>query len=385
MRILYALNLPVEELRKIGRGEEPLEYNMQFFLFPMFAHYYKQGHEIVLVTASRDIIKQEIYEQPRLKIIIVKLWKHGRLSAFDHFRTDISRIQLAISKEICDVYHAHWCYEYAIACLRVCPQKTWITLHDWPDIVCPAIGNYYWKKRISLGNQALKQGTRFLAVSPYMKDLLESTYPEKKAEVVPNFLSQNEIGKFQSISKKSGNGIAFLCVNNGFSDRKNTKVAMEAFEKLYLENPAIHLDMYGDEYEAGGVAAQWAANHLTDISGITFHGAVQREEIYQAFRTADILIHTSIEESFGLIYLEAMASETAIVAGVDAGATAWVLGPDLSVGLTDVKNAEQVYLKLKLLSEDEKLRAHLQEKGKENLMERFTETVVRAQMEQLYQ
>ncbi len=385
MRILYALDLPIDELRNIGNGRDFLKNNHHHFLFPLFSFYYERGDELVIVSSNRHIRETEVYEQPRLKVIIVKLWSHGRLSAFDHFRTDIDHIRKAIQYENCDVYHAHWCYEYAMACLLAYPEKTLITLHDWPDIVCPAIGNYYWRKKNRLGNQVLERGQNFTAVSPYIGTMLERKHPGKQIRIVPNFMEETEWKQLRSLRKEECGLIRFLGVNNGFNDIKNTKVAITAFAKLYEERKDICLDLYGDDYEECGSAYRWAKEQHLDVTGIHFHGRAPRDVIYQAFVNADILIHTSIEESFGLIYLEAMASRTVIVAGEQSGATSWVLGPDLARGLTDIRDIQSVFERIKALAEDSETRVQLQECGLRNMQTRFILPAVKDRLDNLYQ
>ena len=346
MKILYAAPLPLGELRQIGCGKRELKGNHEHFLFSLFSYVRKKGNEIILVTSSRDIRKEEVYHQEILTIRIVPLWKHGRLSALDTFRTDVKRIAEMIRKEDADLYHAQWSYEEAMACLITHPEKTLITMHDWPDAVCPAIGNYYWRKRNILGNEVIKRGKYFIAVSPYIRKKLLSMNKNAEVEVIPNYFCEDELEMFKDTSEEHED-IRVLCVNNGFSGIKNTEVAMKAFAEARKELPDIRLDMYGDDYEKGGAAEKWANNNLDSTDGITFHGKASRSEMAKAFSEANILLHTSKEESFGLVYLEAMASGTAIVAGQTTGATPWVLGEGLSSHLTDISDKESVKNKLK--------------------------------------
>lgn len=381
LKILYAAPLPLEELRKIGTGEKELKGNHEHFLFPLFSNMREKGNDIILVTSSREIREEEVYRQKRLTIHIVPLWSHGRLSALDTFRTDVGRIREVINKIPADIYHAQWSYEEAMACLDSHPEKTVITMHDWPDAVCPAIGNYYWKKRNILGNNVIARGRKFIAVSPYIEEKLRRENKNADIEVIPNWFCEDELAAFEAVSS-AHKEIRILCVNNGFSGIKNTTVAMRAFQEVKKEMPACRMDMYGDDYEAGGRAEQWAKKNLGDTSGLTFHGRADRYTLAEAFREADILLHTSKEESFGLIYLEAMASGTAIIAGETTGATPWVLGDELKEGLTDITDVVEVKKKLKdfILSD----RAQLTEAGMKRLKEYFLDSGIYSRIEKYY-
>jgi L-malate glycosyltransferase len=58
-------------------------------------------------------------------------------------------------------------------------------------------------------------------------------------------------------------------------------------------------------------------------------------------RAASVLAHPSLEESFGMIVLEAMATGTPVVAGRASGAVPWLLANDAGV-LVDVRNSAAI-------------------------------------------
>ena len=59
--------------------------------------------------------------------------------------------------------------------------------------------------------------------------------------------------------------------------------------------------------------------NLTD--NVNFIGHVEHIQLMKIFNKFDILLHTSLEETFGTIYLEAMINGLPIVAGKYSGAT----------------------------------------------------------------
>lgn len=376
MRLLYAFPAPPGELRRIGTGECDLKKNREFFLFSMVSLFSEKGNDIVLVGEDRHIKETEEYTLPGLKVYIVSLWKHGRISAFDAFRTDVRRIYDIIKREECDIYHAHWCYEYAAACLKAHPEKTIVTMHDWPDYVCRMLGNYYWEQKRRLANKVVKEGIRFTAVSPYIKKLVEEVNHTAEISVIPNFFCEDELKKFESNKLQKGEAFTVICVNNGFHDRKNTKNAMAAFGLFHKKYPHSELGMYGEGYEPEGKANQWAKTHI-DCDGIRFHGRKCREEIAEIFGLADVLLHTSLEESFGLIYLEAMASKTAIIAGKDAGATAWVLEEGKAAELVDIQKVDDVSEALEKLYMSREYRNQLVENGQNRLKFFYADKIFR--------
>ena len=54
------------------------------------------------------------------------------------------------------------------------------------------------------------------------------------------------------------------------------------------------------------------------------------------------MIHSALEESFGMTLLEAMAKKTPVIGGKDSGAVPWVLNYGKSGVLTDVKSPKLI-------------------------------------------
>lgn len=71
-----------------------------------------------------------------------------------------------------------------------------------------------------------------------------------------------------------------------------------------------------------------------------FEGSIDVDRVPVWFGSKDLFLHTSLEESFGIVLCEAMASGVPIVAGQGAGAVAEVTGG--AAVLTDVRSEESV-------------------------------------------
>ena len=370
MKILYACPLSQNDIERI-RDTGTLSGDS--FLLELMAHEHSLGHEISIVTSLRGISRDISFGTNGITVEAVKLWKHGRLSALDGFRSDIKRIEHVIERHESNIYHAHWCYEYAAACLRHDLRHTVVTVHDFPDKVCPMVGNYYWKKRNKLGNEVLDLAGTMTAVSPYLGSLVRSLNDRVDIHVIPNFYDTGKISQDHKGEEKTG--FIIICVNNGFSIRKNMQTGMKAFARLHEEYPDTGLKLYGYGYERGGTAYKYAKDHGINTDGMEFFGEVSHDDIETAMRKADVLLHPSIEESFGMIYLEAMAAGLPIIAGKNAGATPWILQNGGSGMLVDAESAGSVYEGLKRLYTDRDMMNELSANGKRRVMDFSSETV----------
>lgn len=337
MKIGFLLQLSQNDI-EVLLGKKGKKYR-QSFLLSLSEYYINKGHEVIIITTSSQFNNTEFRITPSCKIHIVKINSHGNLRALCDFSAEIRRIAHVLKNESCNVIHANWCYEFAMASLIADSTHTLITLHDWPDIVCPLIGNYFWRKRQKLGNAVLKKAKNLIAVSPYIKELYNHKY-NGKIEVIPNFISHDlcvDTGK----KNFRGDCPVIISINNGFDKRKNVQSLILAFDQIRKTIPNAKLKLVGAEYEKTGKAHRWVLDHISD-EGISFCGSLSREQTLFLLKKSDILIHPSLEESFGMTLIEAMASKTAVIAGDHSGAVPWVLGFGKYGVLTDILNPNDI-------------------------------------------
>ena len=81
-----------------------------------------------------------------------------------------------------------------------------------------------------------------------------------------------------------------------------------------------------------------------NVSRIKFLGKLDHKKTISEIKKSYILLHPSKEESFGNIYIEAMASGTPIVAGKNSGATSEVIKNNGV--LVDINNTDEIALAL---------------------------------------
>ncbi len=110
--------------------------------------------------------------------------------------------------------------------------------------------------------------------------------------------------------------------------RKGHKYLLRAFQKLALESPNIHLILVG----TGPIEVE-LKEKFGDLPTIHFLG--WRDDIPEILKASDMLILPSLKEAFGLVVLEAMASEVLAIATnhggtvdiVDDGITGYLIPP----------------------------------------------------------
>ena len=80
--------------------------------------------------------------------------------------------------------------------------------------------------------------------------------------------------------------------------RKNVDVIIQAFSKL--DDPSLTLKIIGDGKEFTKLKKFASEN-------IIFTGTMPREKVFEEMKKADVFVMPSVQETFGLVYLEAMS------------------------------------------------------------------------------
>ena len=333
MRIAVLMPLNHADIQALLENREP-----SMFLYRLVRVYAEEGHEIIFITSANCIQKTIYIRHEKIRIYIVKVGRHGNLRALFRFSKEIVEMKKILRMERPDVVHAHWCYEFAMAALKYDATKSVVTLHDWPDVVCPAVGNFFWERRRKLGNNVLKRAVHVTGVSKYMASLYLDRFPDRTISIISNFINQDILASENEIIRHSPT-IYTIC--NGFGKIKNAQKAMQAFRLIRESAQNVSLVMYGDGYGEGGRASEWAReNKLGD--GIIFKGNKERNAVLHDLEEGGILLHTSLTESFGMVLIEAMAKKVIVIAGKDSGAVPDVLGYGEYGILVDINNVDEI-------------------------------------------
>jgi glycosyltransferase involved in cell wall biosynthesis len=91
----------------------------------------------------------------------------------------------------------------------------------------------------------------------------------------------------------------------------------------------------GTAFEPGEEAAEFC--HQYAIPNVVFMGSTPHHEVLANIAASTLILHTSLEESFGMVLVEAMAYGVPVVAGQASGAVPWVVADGgLLVDVTSV-------------------------------------------------
>ncbi len=225
-------------------------------------------------------------------------------------------------------------------------------------IILIAHGIEVWNensKRFSKDFQLLDE---IWAVSQYTKDRIVELhqYPQEKIKIFPNTLdpeliklgnTRNETRGFkQDTEKKAIITVARLSSNEAY---KGYDRIIEALVKLENENFHYYLIGKSDAEEKSRIEQLVQLNHLENK--VTLCGFVNDQTLIDYYRSADLFVMPSLQEGFGIVFLEAMYFGLPVIGGNRDGSADALKNGELGTlvnptSIKEISEAIESHLKL---------------------------------------
>lgn len=315
-----------------------------------------RGHQVSAYTLSSNLplnLQQPIMAQgERFKIYYCPMRKHSiRMNGWhlgrivDFYGLERRYLRQAIQIDNPDIVHAHWAYEFALAAIASGKPHV-VTCHDAPQKVLKYMSNLYRLGHFFMALYAMRTAHKLTTVSPYMRNAL-SPLTRKDIEIIPNsippIIAHHALDPTRQLSLAAP---VVVMVANGWGKLKNPQAGLLAFAKLRTTLGGARLRLFGEDFGQNQAAHRWAqAQGIAE--GMEFVGKLRYENLLGEIAKGDVLLHPSLEESFGMVVAEAMALGLPVVGGKTSGAVPWVIG-DGGV-LVDVSNPTEIADALKAI------------------------------------
>ncbi|MDX5421252.1 MAG: glycosyltransferase, partial [Hymenobacteraceae bacterium] len=150
---------------------------------------------------------------------------------------------------------------------------------------------------------------------------------------------------------------------------------LHAFAKVRERFPDLKYHLVGVDMEENGPAHQYARQHHLD-TGVVFLGPQPFEEVVRQLAGAKVLLHPSMEESFGMAVLEAMVSGTAVVGGHRSGFIPHLLNYGKAGTLCNIYSPDEMASAVTKLLKDQAFRETTVRDAKRYVQANFSEEVI---------
>lgn len=160
-------------------------------------------------------------------------------------------------------------------------------------------------------------------------------------------------------------------------ERKGQKYLIEAFKKLQTDIPALHLVLVGT-----GPNEKELKSKYKDVTNLHFLG--WREDIPQILRASDVFVLPSLREAFGLVVVEAMASEVAVVA-TDNGGTKDIIEDGKSGYLVPPANSERIEKAIRALLSNPNQKRDIEKAALERVQKHFSAEAMAKKTAEVYE
>lgn len=348
--------------------------------FPPMAHlvnaFLKRGHKVSVVTYSIGIDKPIVFESGKISFYIAK--RREKKAARDFFKIEVEQMVDFFNSIDCDIVFSNWTYEISLAALKSKQKKITIRVHDYPPLIFRFNPDPYRFIRMLIHYYVSNKAYFLNCNSSYTYEKLPQRI-RKKAVVIPNFFS-DELS--QRIS--SGKEDYIITVSQGFKGHKNISKGILAFNKIHKLFPNLEYYLVGDQLGEKQEAYYFAKKYGVD-KGIRFLGRKPYSEVLDLISHAKILLHPSLEESFGMSVLEAMVLGTPVVGGNKSGNIPYLLGGGQYGVTCDVSNYFDIYNKITELLGNENLLNELAAKARTFAINNFSESVVIENFEKYFE
>lgn len=335
MKIGIAGHIATDSIARFLDGDAaglPRGYYGAPLLGTLIGELLERGHSIVAYTTSSDMAHGTRVSASGARFKITYCAARPRAfrysdghwgRAADAFRHERNLLAQAMQDDAPDLIHAHWSYEFALAAIESGLPHV-VTCHDVPQVVLKHAPNLYRLVRYFMARRVLSQAQHLTAVSPYLKQKIEG-YARVPINIVPNPLPAHPAHLNESKRQYDPSRPRIAMVLNGWGALKNPQPALRAFAALRRTFPAAELCIMGSDYGPGGKAEVWAmAEGLTQ--GVRFLGSQPYPMLLAKLADSDLLLHPSLEETFGMSIAEAMSLGLPVVGGQASGAVPWVIG-----------------------------------------------------------
>jgi len=162
---------------------------------------------------------------------------------------------------------------------------------------------------------------------------------EIQSFIIPSGIPNNIISNLRT--EEAFDNMQFITVANMIK-RKNLDIVIEAFSKLHKNSKNITLRIIGSGEELNKLKALTSQLEIKD--SVLFLGYCDREKVFEELKHSHVFVLPSVDETFGMVYLEAMSQGCIPIGTIGEGIDGIIV--DGKNGYLCTPNVDSCYYKM---------------------------------------
>lgn len=340
----------------------------------------ERGHEVHFVTHEPPFRLREYY--PNVYSHYAQTVTYDLFASPPYTLALTTKMAEVAEEHKIELWHVHYAIPYAACAIQardmLAPEdryKLVTTLHGTDITLVGSDPSYH---RIT--KYAMEQSDAVTTVSNWLNEETQRTFNlSRPIRTIYNFVNDSLFDqKKQGRRRLASPDEKIIMHISNFRPVKRVTDVVRTFKKV-LDHVNARLIMVGDGPER--LSAVGVARQLGISDRIKYVGS--HEHIENLLASADLIFQPSEHESFGLVPLEAMASQVPVLGTASGGVTEVVIHGETGY-LADVGDIETMArYAVELLSDEAKAKA-MGRRGREIALEKFSRERIVSEYEALY-
>lgn len=304
----------------------------------------RMGHEVIIFTQDAKSSEYLDLRGDKLRIFVAPKTKRYKVLLHPFFSTYFAiRKILKFYDGKLDVVSTHWTRDHAMASAFFLGKvPVFVTVRDILPHVLKQQKLIYkipWGVMYMKNHWVMhKKGFHFIANSEYTARMVKK-YWNKNIPVIPNPVKlPSSYHDSNIVSEEIGENLFVMTSISSSSitnKLKNNLLLLRVFNILNKKYKNFRLNLVGPYFSSDNPAIQQLQKDGL-LDGVNLIGGISHDEIFDVLDHTNLLVHPSLEESFGNILIEAMMSDCPIVGGISSGAVPDILENGKAGYLCDV-------------------------------------------------
>jgi len=352
----------------------PIESGGELFVRKIAEYCVNKGSEVVVISTLRNGLSN--FENingvnvHRIKNFIVPYFKFRTYL----FKSYINLKQLDKEYNF-DIIHGHFpviCGVSTLLSKKLLNKKTILTVQGGDLLDYPEKSHFPFTLYKPFLNKIMSSTDAIHAVSKYTADLSKK-YGGKNINIIPN-------GIDTKLFKPNGNAVEdykeyspLIITTSRLVPKNGIDILLKAIAKLKKEYYRIGCLVIGTGWQENSLKRLCA--DLDIVKNVIFLGYIENKRLPEFYRASDIFVRPSLQEGFGISFIEAMACGVATIGTKTGGIVDFIKDGETGL-LAEPGSVEDLYKKLKLLIENEDFRKRISKRGCKEILENYDWNVI---------